>query len=633
MRAPARLRFDPDLAAGRGGLPQLWGRQGFWQIRLRWAVCPLVIAAVVVGKLLGFEFAVLPILLIALGSPIYNGLFAIVFSRYRDRLESDPRLDRIFTTAEVIVDYAAMFLLIFFTGGVSSPLALFLIFHVIIAAIQFPAGTAFGLAGLAAGGLWILLAGQVGGWLPCHHVIYRGETLHYLEQPAHAVIVLAAFTATLFLTAALVSRIVERLRARVGDLAEATADVARANGRLRSLYRMLSALGGERRLGPLLEAVTAELANVAEVDAIAVKLLSPDRNELRYVAAAGLPADLTDGRVIYLDRSPINRKVIEEQRPVLGSLDADDQLQLQTELRRLGFKAAVLAPLKVQDRVIGTLGFYDRSADRLRGRDHRILESAAELIAIAIDHAQSHEAIETLMRERTEFMLEVAHNLRAPLAASLSVVDLLTEGYLGDLEPNQRQHLDRLDARLRALDQTIGELLAIARTRDRTREIEDVVVDIGSLASFTRETFQSEAESKGLDLRVEVAEDLPSLPSGLGLLERLMENLVSNAIKYTPSGGSVEVRFDQTDRDAISIEVEDSGIGIPEDEKPKLFREFFRASNARASKQLGTGLGLVLVKQTVDRHDGTLELTSTEGEGTKITIRLPADRDATRSPD
>ncbi len=625
-------RFEPDLNAGRRGLPQVWGRQGFWQIRMRWAVAPLMIAGIVAGRLLGFEFQVVPIAAIALVNLAYNVLFARIFGRHRERLRTEPGLDRVFTTIEVFVDYAAMFLLIYFTGGASSPLIVFLIFHVIIAAIQFTAATAYTLAGVAAAGLWLLLLGEIQGWLQCHHIAYRGLSLH-LEPPVSGVVMLAFFTAALFITAGMVSRIVDRLRDRVGDLAEATSDCARANERFQSLYRMLAAIGAERRMSPVLRAVTAEMAKVTEISAVAVKLLSEDRQRLRYVAAHGLPEDLIARQTIYLDQSPINRRVIEDGILVESSLEQEDAMQLQQELRDLGIRSAVLAPLKVEDRVIGTLGLYDRTAGRFSERNRSFLELAAGLVAIAIDHAQAYDAVHAMMRERTEFMLEVAHNLRSPLSAALSIVDLLTADYLGELNDQQRDHLERLEGRLRALHGTIGELLAIARTRDRSREIEDVVVDLEDLAKHAEETFAGEAAASGLDFRVLRDGDLPQLASGRGLLEQLMENLVSNAIKYTPEGGRVEVRLDHDDPDSVRITVRDTGIGIPAEEQNKLFREFFRATNARQRTMLGTGLGLVLVKQTVERHCGTLDLTSQEGEGTEIVITLPRVRPSGRRSD
>jgi signal transduction histidine kinase len=102
-----------------------------------------------------------------------------------------------------------------------------------------------------------------------------------------------------------------------------------------------------------------------------------------------------------------------------------------------------------------------------------------------------------------------------------------------------------------------------------------------------------------------------------------MDNLVSNAIKYTESGGKVEVRFARRDAETLEIKVTDTGIGIPEAEQAKLFQEFFRASNAKQHTTTGTGLGLALVKQTVERHHGELNLTSAEGKGTVVTILLP----------
>ncbi len=620
-----RPRFEPDLNAGRRGLPQLWGRQGFWQIRMRWAVAPLMIASVVTGRLLGFELATVPIVAIALANLAYNALFALVFRRYRDRLRADPKLDRVLTATEVIVDYAAMFLLIYFTGGASSPLVVFLIFHVIVAAIQFTATTAYTLAGIVASGLWVLLLGQARGWLLCHHIAYRGAPLHP-QSAASGAVMLTFFTATLLITAGMVSRIIDRRRARVGDLAEATSDLAHANERFHSLYRMLAAIGAERRMQPVLAAVTVEMARATRVSAVAVKLLSEDRRTLRYAAAHGLPDDLIKEKTIYLDRSPVNRRVIEGETLVESNLDREDGLQLREELRDLGIRSVVLAPLKVADRVIGTLSFYHRATGRFTERSRGFLQLVAELVAIAIDHARAYEAVESLMRERTEFMLEAAHNLRAPLAAALSTVDLLTAGYLGEVSGRQGDKLKRLEIRLRALDGTIGELLAIARTRDRSREIEDVVVDLGALARHTEEMFAGEAAAKGLAFRVLRDDDLPHLASGRGLLEQLMENLVSNAVKYTPEGGGVEVKLEHDEHDSVRITVTDSGIGIPGREQGKLFREFFRATNARKQTRLGTGLGLVLVKQTVERHAGKLELTSTEGEGTTVVVTLPLER-------
>ena len=626
------LRDDPILASelaarelipGRQNLPQLWGRRGFWQIKMRWAVAPLMVAGVLVGLALGFQFPVKPILLIALASPLYNAFFAWIFSHYEDRLRAEPQLDRLFTILEVLSDYTAMFLLLHFTGGVASPLIFFLLFHVIIAAIQFSPATAYGLAGLAVGGLWILLLGDVTGWFPSHSIVFHGESVEFTNRPVYLALLILFFAAALFLAVAMVSRIMRRLRVRVTELAVATAKLADLNDKLNSLYTIVRTIGGERYLEPILETATSELARVIEIPAVAVKLLSEDGRSLRFVAAHGLPDELIQQKVVYLDQSPLNRRIIEGETLVEARIDEDAGLQLRQELSALGIKSAVLAPLKVEDRIIGTLGFYSHAPDHFQESDTDYIKVAAMLVAHAIDDARAYEAIETLMQERTQFMLQVAHNLRAPLGAGLTMLDLLEEGLLGEVTDQQADYLKRIEVRLRSLNQTIGELLTIAKTRDWSREIPDVVVDLAALAAYTEQTFGEEAARKGLRLEVTAEKDLPTVDSGADLLEQVMDNLVSNAIKYTAEGGKVEVSFQQSGPDEVQLVVSDTGIGIPASEQDKLFHEFFRASNAKQVTTEGTGLGLVLVKQTVERHGGRLDLSSEEGQGTTVTIELP----------
>ncbi|MBZ0089428.1 MAG: GAF domain-containing protein, partial [Thermoanaerobaculia bacterium] len=601
---PARSPAAPGANAHLNHLPQLWGRRGFWQIRLRWAVAPVMIAGVLIGQALGFELRALPILASALASPVYNALFAWIFSRQARRPEPDPRLDRWLVLLEVVVDYVAMLALVHFTGGASSPLALFLLFHVIIGAVQFSQGTAFLFAGLAAAGLWALHWLHVTGLLPSHGLALRGEPLDLLDRPAHAAVFLVFFTATLFLTAAMVSRIMRQLRGRVDALARASAELVDLNTRLHSLYAIVRAIGRERHLAPILETVARELAKVIEVPAASVKLLSEDGRTLRYVASFGLPEDLVENTVIELDQSPPNRRVVEGETLVQGLIGGDENLQLQDELAALGIRSAVFAPLRIESRVIGTLGVYAHSADRFSDRDSEFLKLAAELVALAIEDAQANEALERMMQERTQFLLKVAHNLRAPLSAGLSMLELMEGGLLGPVTAAQSDHLRRVADRLHALDRAIGQLLTIARTRDLSREIPDVVVDLEDLAAQTERTFRDEAEHKGVDLAIAIESGLPVIDSGVDLLKELMENLVSNAIKYTPAGGEVRVRFERGDAGEVRLTVRDTGIGIPEREQEKLFQEFFRASNAKKHSPAGTGLGLALVKQTVERHHG-----------------------------
>ena len=632
MTVPTPHSGEPANGAELRSLPLLWGRRSFWQIRLRWAVAPLMIAGVLVGQAIGFELRATPILLIALASLVYNSIFAWIYRGWARQLEADSRLERRVVILEVLADYAAMLLLVHLTGGASSPLALFLLFHVIVGAIQFTPATAHLFAALAAAGLWAIHGLNVAGWLPSQGFAFRGQPLHQLDPPAQATVFLLVLTATLFLTATMVSRIMRQLRGRVDELGAASAELADLNTRLNGLYTMVSAIGAQRHLAPKLEAVVRELAHVTDVPAAAVKLLSEDGKTLRYVAAHGLPRELVEKTVIRVDQSPLNRRILDGETLVHGRIGGDPTQQHKSELAPLGFRSAVLAPLKVESRVIGTLGVYAPTADRFSDRDSEFLRLAADLVALAIEDAQANEAIERLMTERTQFMLKVAHNLRAPLAAGLSMLDLVSGGLLGPVNEAQADHLRRIEERLRALDRAIGQLLTIARTRDVSREIPDVAVDLDDLARQTERTFRDEALHRGLRFSVTVEPGLPAVASGVDLLKELMENLVSNAIKYTLAGGEVRVRFERGEPGEVRIRVRDTGIGIPEKEQGKLFQEFFRATNAKQHSPAGTGLGLALVKQTVERHYGRIRVDSSEGRGTSVTIDLPVRRARLAAP-
>jgi signal transduction histidine kinase len=616
-------RIARELRSGDPVLPQIWSRRAHWQVRMRWGVPPVIALIALIGHGVGFDFRLLPVLGVAAAIFAYNIVLALVLHRETEAQRQSVSRDRVLTILGVSCDYAAMLLLIYFTGGAASPLLFFFIFHVIIAAIQFRPVIAYLVAALAVAGVWSLVAMQLAGALPCHCVSFQGQEFCFLDYSAHMVVRLNFFTATVFLTALLSTLIMGRLRERVRSLADASRQIVTLNDRFQSLYAMVRAVGSERRLEPVLKIVTQELAAVLDVRVVAVKLLSEDRQTLRFVAAHGLPEEFMAKNVVQLAQSPLNRQVIEGEALIHGRVTADDTFQLHDDLVALGIESVVFVPLIIEERVIGILGAYCHVPNRFGPEETQFLELAAELTAVAVEEARAYEAIETLMEEHTKFMMQVAHNMRAPIGASLSMLELMAGGYLGDLTENQRDYLQRVDRRLRTLNKTIGQLLTIGRTRDWSREIVDVQVDLVKLARQLERTFAEEAKRKELRFAVRAEAELPAVDSGANLIEQIMENLVSNAIKYTPLGGSVEVRFERGQNGEVRIVVADTGIGIPAAEQAQLFHEFFRASNARRLQEVGTGLGLALVKKAVERHHGRIVLASDEGEGTTITIDLP----------
>jgi len=594
-----------------------------WFVRLRWWVPPSIAAGTGVAWLIGVQFAAPALFLVALFILAYNILFHLKSRRIAADPAGQTEFLRRFTYWQVGLDYASMFLLIHFTGGAASPFIFFFIFHIIFASILLPSRSAYGFAGLVAAGMGLIAAAEYLGWIPHHALGFRGQAINLANQPFHVTVELSFFAASVFITAFSTTAIMRMLRKRILDLADLSEAVTTLNSQFHSLYAMVQAIGSEKRLDQVLRIVTSELAAVMEVAGISVKLLSQDGKQLRYAAVHGLPPEFLKGKVVEVEKSPLNRRIIEGEPFVTGHLTEREMFQFGEELVTAGLKSVLFVPLTVEKRVIGILGAYCVRPERFGEPEVDFFRLAAGLVAIALDNARAYEAVENLVRDRSWFMMRVAHNLRAPLAATLSILEVVRDGYLGELNEAQQEHLRRIDRRARSMITLINEILNLAQSRGEKRRLNYSEVDLATLAGRIQRTFQDEAADKRLNFSVTVAEGLPEIRGDRDMIEQMLENLISNAIKYTPEGGRVGVAFSLgTDHD-VRIEVSDNGIGIPQADRSRLFTEFYRGENARAVEETGTGLGLAIVKEVVNQHAGRILVESEEKLGTIFVVHLP----------
>jgi signal transduction histidine kinase len=189
------------------------------------------------------------------------------------------------------------------------------------------------------------------------------------------------------------------------------------------------------------------------------------------------------------------------------------------------------------------------------------------------------------------------------------------------MNDEQRKHILRIDERVQNMLLMINELMALVKNQSKQPRLEYGPVDLKVVTDRIHQTFREKAAQKRLSFKVTVPEDLPKIKGDQEMVQQMLENLVSNAIKYTPEGGSIGMTFWPGTNETIRIVLSDNGIGIPKGEIPRLFTEFFRASNAQ--NIIGTGLGLTIVKEIVDQHGGQIQVESEEGLGTTFIIHLP----------
>jgi signal transduction histidine kinase len=226
-----------------------------------------------------------------------------------------------------------------------------------------------------------------------------------------------------------------------------------------------------------------------------------------------------------------------------------------------------------------------------------------------------------LDRMRDAFVATVSHELRTPLTSISGFLEMLEdeEHALGDAG---RQYLDVIRRATERLHSLVEDLLLLAQIEAHRIELELAPVDLGELARIAAESARPAAVEKNLALGV-VTDHPPAVLGDGKRLAQVLDNLVSNAVKFTPEGGSVTVSVGTNGKGA-KLAVTDTGIGVSADEQRQVFTRFFRASSATRRAIPGTGLGLAICHALVEQHGGSIEFRSREGEGTEVVVTLPA---------
>jgi two-component system phosphate regulon sensor histidine kinase PhoR len=229
-----------------------------------------------------------------------------------------------------------------------------------------------------------------------------------------------------------------------------------------------------------------------------------------------------------------------------------------------------------------------------------------------------------LERLRQDFVANVSHELKTPLAVIKSNVEALQDGAAED--PGARvAFLGQVAHESDRLEALIQDLLSLARIESGDTELEPLATPLDKAILDCLERHQARAEAKSHTLVEVPPADAPANVLALAdpdALRQVLDNLVDNAIKYTPNGGKITVRWGAT-RDQVSFEVEDTGVGIPDRDQPRIFERFYRADKARSREVGGTGLGLSIVKHLLQVMKGTVRVASQVGKGTTFKVTLP----------
>jgi len=234
--------------------------------------------------------------------------------------------------------------------------------------------------------------------------------------------------------------------------------------------------------------------------------------------------------------------------------------------------------------------------------------------------------IQAAEQMRTDFIANASHELRTPLATVIGFLETLIEDEDAPV-PTRKRFLGIMFDEARRMRQIVDDLISLSRIEAERFSIPDAPVDLLQIISEVRSTLENVVAERGAGILTEIATAVAIVPGDRAQLHQLFSNLVANALKYGREGGTVKVRLATSGPEMLRIDVIDEGEGIPPEHLPRLTERFYRVDAGRSRSVGGTGLGLAIVKHIVSRHRGRLEISSTVGVGTTVSVYLPRRQD------
>jgi signal transduction histidine kinase len=249
------------------------------------------------------------------------------------------------------------------------------------------------------------------------------------------------------------------------------------------------------------------------------------------------------------------------------------------------------------------------------------LEAEAREAQHTIDELRARDAL------KTQFLSNVSHDLRTPLAAIITHAEILREGMLGELNPKQRDSVSGIVSGGQQLIDMIDEILTYVRSASDQVSLVRTDFDIAELVDQVRMLNQALAAKKRMTIERRNGDDLPPVYADRDKVKHVLANLIGNAIKFTPDGGRIWIGFSRRGRDGkeLVVEVGDNGRGIARDHYELVFREFAQVDSSPSRPHHGTGLGLAIARNLVELHSGTIWVESELGKGSRFFFTLPLD--------
>jgi signal transduction histidine kinase len=414
----------------------------------------------------------------------------------------------------------------------------------------------------------------------------------------------------------------EEIRELNRDLERRARELAAINAASRV---MASTLDPQR----VLEMVIGEVKSLLDAECASVMLRDPVSDDLVFAAAAGPGSERLSSM-----RMPITLGiagwVVRERQPALVA-DARQDARFYSRIDAVtGLTTISLAavPLKFKGAVWGVVEAINKAGGAFSQRDCKVLEALASSAAIAIENARLYSSLQetntqlrVALQAKDEMIQNVSHELRTPLGLIYGYIGLLEDGTLGALSPEQEksvQIMHHQGDRLRFMVERLLTLQALDAGRLRR-----VKLDMSSWLRQTVAPWEVRATQAGIRLQIEIPASLPAVIGDPDFLGQVIENLLNNALKFTPRNGEVRARA-HAEKDQVVIVVSDTGVGIPPDRLQHVFERFYQVDGSPTRRFGGMGIGLALCRAIMEAHGGQIWAESAgDGQGSAFYVALP----------
>jgi signal transduction histidine kinase len=365
-------------------------------------------------------------------------------------------------------------------------------------------------------------------------------------------------------------------------------------------------------LDTLLYRIVIAAAEITDAEAGSILLYDGTARQFYFQVSTNIDQPTMRGLSVPLDGSiagwiVTNRKVVrtdEAHRDPRFFIHIEQTIGIPTQ-------SLLGVPLITKEKVVGVLEVINKHNGKFTRGDENLLLVLGAQAAVAIENAR--------LFQQSDLISEFVHELRTPLASLSTATYLLLRPEIS--QEQREQIIYNIHNETLRLNTLASSFLDLARLESGRVQFHKTRFNINDLIYECKDVMQGKADENSIQLRVESSEDLPLLEADRDKIKQVLLNLFSNAIKYNRPSGSVIISTNATDRE-ISVTVQDTGMGIPEDALPHLFEKFYRVRE-HENKAGGTGLGLSISKQIVQGHSGSLEVKSKVGVGTALTLHLP----------